>query len=341
MRASHVVFVNLLADRHVSIWDVRVVEPGGRLLGAHQIQESCTDSQLTDILCKEDKRLALLEAVVLVGLPQQPLEQLANRVKHLPFWSAAGRQASSACQVVFIDDPDMMLHRLPFLQAQDVEPIDEDAELSQLTRIGVPHHIIGNVYLGDYMCATSLDVLRSLGIGHVINASNHFGNKFEDNGIVYLDVNVDDYPFEDIASHFQRTYDYIEEARGPVLVHCAAGVSRSASIVIAYLMQKHRLALDEAITLTHARRSLVSPNQGFLSQLVTYEQNLGVGVGNAYPEFLRMEDLLKLPAVELLEEYALGHKDTETGFIWQQQVPIGRINSENVAKLWFDKGMIG
>jgi hypothetical protein len=62
--------------------------------------------------------------------------------------------------------------------------------------------------------------------------------------------------------------------RGNVLVHCYAGVSRSASIVIAYLMHKHKISLLDAMKLVKSKRSCISPNVGFLLQLKDFEKEL-------------------------------------------------------------------
>ena len=61
-----------------------------------------------------------------------------------------------------------------------------------------------------------------------------------------------------------------------VLVHCGAGVSRSASLCIAYLMR--RFAWNAARARKHCqnRRSLVNPNDGFWRSLCAFEQVLGI-----------------------------------------------------------------
>eukprot|EP00619_Florenciella_sp_RCC1007_P006291 CAMPEP_0205903526 /NCGR_PEP_ID=MMETSP1325-20131115/151_1 /ASSEMBLY_ACC=CAM_ASM_000708 /TAXON_ID=236786 /ORGANISM="Florenciella sp., Strain RCC1007" /LENGTH=420 /DNA_ID=CAMNT_0053269185 /DNA_START=54 /DNA_END=1315 /DNA_ORIENTATION=+ len=59
--------------------------------------------------------------------------------------------------------------------------------------------------------------------------------------------------------------------RGAVLVHCQRGVSRSASVVIAYLITEG-MTRDEAYTLVKRRRRLVDPNIGFFEQLLTFER---------------------------------------------------------------------
>jgi protein-tyrosine phosphatase len=53
-------------------------------------------------------------------------------------------------------------------------------------------------------------------------------------------------------------------------------VSRSSSIVVAYLMKKYQMKLESALTLTYSRRRVIRPNEGFLEQLVEYEKVIGV-----------------------------------------------------------------
>jgi predicted protein tyrosine phosphatase len=65
-------------------------------------------------------------------------------------------------------------------------------------------------------------------------------------------------------------------ARTAVLVHCGAGVSRSAALVIAYLMRRFTWPAERAREHCRARRSLVNPNQGFWRQLCAFEAQLGI-----------------------------------------------------------------
>ena len=61
-----------------------------------------------------------------------------------------------------------------------------------------------------------------------------------------------------------------------MLVHCGAGVSRSAALVIAYLMRRFTWPAERARQHARARRSLVNPNQGFWRQLCAFEAELGI-----------------------------------------------------------------
>lgn len=68
--------------------------------------------------------------------------------------------------------------------------------------------------------------------------------------------------------------DYVRRAGGKILVHCEAGISRSPTICMAYLMKTKRLRLDEAFDYIKQRRSLISPNFGFMGQLLQYESEI-------------------------------------------------------------------
>lgn len=70
---------------------------------------------------------------------------------------------------------------------------------------------------------------------------------------------------------------FIEAAReknGRVLVHCIQGISRSVTLVIAYLILTKKLNYDEAFKIVQSRRSIASPNLGFAIQLQNFYQRL-------------------------------------------------------------------
>lgn len=68
--------------------------------------------------------------------------------------------------------------------------------------------------------------------------------------------------------------DCVREKGGKVLVHCEAGVSRSPTICMAYLMKTKQLHLKEAFEFIKQRRSVISPNFGFMGQLLQYESEI-------------------------------------------------------------------
>ncbi|RKP27251.1 protein-tyrosine phosphatase-like protein, partial [Syncephalis pseudoplumigaleata] len=90
----------------------------------------------------------------------------------------------------------------------------------------------------------------------------------------YLVITVDDRPATNLLQYFHDTYRFIDECieqGGRVLVHCMAGISRSATIVIAYLMRKHQWSVDVAMQTVRQSRPIIKPNAGFRRQLALYE----------------------------------------------------------------------
>lgn len=73
---------------------------------------------------------------------------------------------------------------------------------------------------------------------------------------------------------------YLDEALSQncgVLVHCLAGVSRSVTVTVAYLMQKLHLSLNDAYDLVKRKKSNISPNFNFMGQLLDFERSLRLG----------------------------------------------------------------
>lgn len=89
----------------------------------------------------------------------------------------------------------------------------------------------------------------------------------------YLRLN--DTSQEDISVYFDEAIGFME-SEGTTLVHCRAGISRSSTLVMAYLIQKRRWTLNEAFTFTKSKRACVAPNFGFLGQLTTFQDQLQI-----------------------------------------------------------------
>ncbi|XP_058905175.2 dual specificity protein phosphatase 26 isoform X2 [Kogia breviceps] len=137
------------------------------------------------------------------------------------------------------------------------------------------------LYLGDQEIASNHRELCRLGISHVLNASHSrwrgTPEAYVGLGIRYLGVEAHDSPAFDMSVHFQAAADFIHRALsqpgGRILVHCAVGVSRSATLVLAYLMLYHSLTLVEAIKKVKDHRGII-PNRGFLRQLLALDRRL-------------------------------------------------------------------
>ena len=139
--------------------------------------------------------------------------------------------------------------------------------------------ILPRLYLSSSDPAISKEILDSEHITHIVNVTTNVANKFEPE-ITYKKVVINDDARENLSIHFESTYEFIEKALSEknsnrVLVHCNAGVSRSATIVMAYLMQK-RIFTTYADAYKHVqfKRPIVYPNPGFVKQLLDLEVKL-------------------------------------------------------------------
>lgn len=98
----------------------------------------------------------------------------------------------------------------------------------------------------------------------------------------YLEIDLQDAFIEgkqhdDASVHFEASSSFIEghlKRGNSVLVHCAGGVSRSATIVIAFVMKCWDLTLDESFHLVRRCRPVIGCNAGFMNQLLDYEKRL-------------------------------------------------------------------
>ncbi len=99
-------------------------------------------------------------------------------------------------------------------------------------------------------------------------------------------ISIHDRPSNNIRQHFHKCNKFIAEivrTNKAVLVHCRAGISRSSSIVCAYLMHAHKMSLKKAINTVYRARNIIYPNEGFLLQLRDYEDYLIV-TGHYHPQ---------------------------------------------------------
>lgn len=101
--------------------------------------------------------------------------------------------------------------------------------------------------------------------------------------IKFMHVKASDVTSTNLIDDFERCIDFIDENDdddgnnrdfGATIVHCQAGISRSATVCLAYLIKKRGYTLDEAFEYLKNCRSCIGPNFGFLGQLKIFEQNL-------------------------------------------------------------------
>ncbi|KAF3427218.1 hypothetical protein E2986_07411 [Frieseomelitta varia] len=141
-----------------------------------------------------------------------------------------------------------------------------------------PVEILPHLYLGNAANSEDREALARHRIQYILNVTPDLPNVFESAGsIKYMQIPISDHWSQNLASFFPQAIQFIEEARSSdkgVLVHCLAGVSRSVTITVAYLMHKCSLSLNDAFNLVRSRKSNVAPNFHFMEQLHSFEKEL-------------------------------------------------------------------
>ncbi|CAG9854746.1 unnamed protein product [Phyllotreta striolata] len=131
-----------------------------------------------------------------------------------------------------------------------------------------------NLYLSGEAEARNVETLKKFKITHILTINDYPLTSTVKEALPYLQmkyIRLSDITTSDLMAYFDETYEFIREGvtRGAVLVHCQMGVSRSATIVIAYLMKKYNISFREALDRVKMKRC-VFPNQGFIAQLENY-----------------------------------------------------------------------
>ncbi|KAI0272299.1 protein-tyrosine phosphatase-like protein [Gloeopeniophorella convolvens] len=139
----------------------------------------------------------------------------------------------------------------------------------------VASRIAPRLYLTDLHTACDPVQLTNLGITHVVSAIEEAPTFPASCRLRTLHIPVSDHAGEDILQYLSTTTSFIrgalaESPDARVLVHCYMGISRSATVVIAYLIATSGMAPREALAAVRGKRSIVRPNPGFMSQLETY-----------------------------------------------------------------------
>ena len=139
--------------------------------------------------------------------------------------------------------------------------------------------IATDLYLGSRPKVGQIEALKKRGITHIVsclNAEKYSEVAFLEKDFQTIFLPVRDGVREDIASVLPTFFEFISKSknsspRTKVLVHCEAGVSRSATLIIALLMVRDHMSFFDAFLEVRSKRAKVLPNIGFASQLQTFE----------------------------------------------------------------------
>ena len=113
------------------------------------------------------------------------------------------------------------------------------------------------------------DLFQQAGITHIVSILDfdiYEAGAFKE--YKHVHIRVDDDPNENLLEHFPETNKFIEDAlagNGGVFVHCAMGKSRSATVAVAYLMQKYDLSPGRALAqVCEVRSPLITIGIGYV-----------------------------------------------------------------------------
>ena len=138
--------------------------------------------------------------------------------------------------------------------------------------------ILPNLYISSMNHASDIKMFETFGITAIINLApqlcqNYFEHLPE---FAYFTIYEEDRRDTDLSQYFDIAYRFIERYSKTtgVLVHCAAGISRSSTIVISYVMKKLKIGFHEAFEFVQERHPNTDPNIGFIQQLQEYEKQI-------------------------------------------------------------------
>jgi atypical dual specificity phosphatase len=141
------------------------------------------------------------------------------------------------------------------------------------------------LYLGPVSATSNDAFLKRQDITHVLSIGKSPASHFE--GITYERLSLTDEEDSSISAAVDKACDVIDAvavAKGNVLVHCSAAISRSPTIVAAYLMKRQGMTLRDSLMRLVDARGVVSPNPGFLRQLAEMEKEIFQGESTFDPD---------------------------------------------------------
>ena len=133
--------------------------------------------------------------------------------------------------------------------------------------------ITDKIYLGGLEGATDLLFLSEEKITHVLSLLDWKIEVPKNLNITHKLINISDIESSNLFQYFKECIEFIEN-NGKIFIHCTCGVSRSASIVISYLMWKTHSPFNEVYLFVKKRRPEIDPNNGFRKQLNIFHKLL-------------------------------------------------------------------
>ncbi|XP_072169686.1 dual specificity protein phosphatase 22-like [Diadema setosum] len=179
--------------------------------------------------------------------------------------------------------------------------------------------VLSGIFVGNFRDSKDDTQLDNNKITHIISIHDNAKPLRPDKK--YLCFCADDAPGQNLIQFFAESNQFIHECRlsgGRVLIHCLAGVSRSVTLTVAYMMTVTDYKWEDCLRAVKISRSVAHPNFGFQRQLQEYEYSrlaeFKQEIKLKYPEYSPEEDSQKMQ--ELLEKYRKENQDPHEGFIY-------------------------
>ncbi|CAH1799941.1 unnamed protein product [Owenia fusiformis] len=147
-----------------------------------------------------------------------------------------------------------------------------------------PTKILPFLYLGSQVDALNQDNIQMNDITWILNVSNTCPKPAFIQDAHFYRIPINDNYSDKLIPHLKKAFhflDKVRDANGCVLIHCLAGISRSATLAIAYIMYHLKLSSEEAYRYVKDKRPTISPNFNFLGQLLEFENQLKAERGQA------------------------------------------------------------
>ncbi|XP_041454824.1 dual specificity protein phosphatase 22-like [Lytechinus variegatus] len=176
--------------------------------------------------------------------------------------------------------------------------------------------VLKGIYVGNFRDSKDETQLNNNNITHILSIHDNAKPLRPDKE--YLCFSADDAPGQNLIQFFGESNNFIHKCRlegGNVLIHCLAGVSRSVTLTVAYMMTVTDYKWEDCLRAVKTCRTVAHPNFGFQRQLQEYEYSklteFKQDIRLRFPEYSADEDIKKMQA--LLEKYHQESKDANQG----------------------------
>eukprot|EP00742_Colponemidia_sp_Colp-10_P001604 GILJ01001723.1.p1 GENE.GILJ01001723.1~~GILJ01001723.1.p1 ORF type:complete len:480 (-),score=54.69 GILJ01001723.1:987-2426(-) len=172
----------------------------------------------------------------------------------------------------------------PLMINRRFEPsMEQDYDIRDTTRKemkveyfrSIMSQISENLFIGSDEIAKNREILLQHKITHVVNCAGNVCENYWPNDFTYKKYYLKDDKQELIDSVLLDALEFMDNAiasGGRVYVHCIQGVSRSAAMIIGYLMWSQKLTYDQAYTKLRECRGVCNPNIGFMCRLIDWSK---------------------------------------------------------------------